>query len=257
LDAGFPVELLDAEFGPMLPAEIVARVVKAAPRIVMTGHAGSSSAHPTIAVLLGLIKAALPEVVIIYGGVFPTYHWRDVLRECPEVDFIVRGEGERTTLALAECIADGGDCRRIAGLAWHSAIGPTTSGLAEPIENLDDYRVGWELIDHDRYSYWGGRKAVVVQFSRGCPYLCNYCGQRAFWRTWRHRDPVRFAQELARLYREYGVQLINFADELPTGSRPAWHHPPTDRCELGAVLGKTSSGRSRDPEKTGTARAAA
>jgi anaerobic magnesium-protoporphyrin IX monomethyl ester cyclase len=78
------------------------------------------------------------------------------------------------------------------------------------------------LIDFDHYAYWGGRKAVVVQFSRGCPYLCSYCGQRGFWRSWRHRDPVRFARELAWLHREHGVEVVNFADELPTASREAW-----------------------------------
>jgi anaerobic magnesium-protoporphyrin IX monomethyl ester cyclase len=82
--------------------------------------------------------------------------------------------------------------------------------------------VGWELIDHARYSYWGGKRAVVVQFSRGCPYLCSYCGQRGFWTQWRHRDPVKLARELAWLHREHGVELINFADELPTGSRKMW-----------------------------------
>jgi anaerobic magnesium-protoporphyrin IX monomethyl ester cyclase len=33
---------------------------------------------------------------------------------------------------------------------------------------------------------------------------------------------VKFAAELARLHREQGVELINFADENPTASRPAW-----------------------------------
>jgi anaerobic magnesium-protoporphyrin IX monomethyl ester cyclase len=75
------------------------------------------------------------------------------------------------------------------------------------------------LIDHTRYSYWGGLRAVVVQFSRGCPHLCSSCGQRGFWTRWRHRHPVRFAAELARLYREHGVRVINFADENPTVSK--------------------------------------
>jgi len=91
------------------------------------------------------------------------------------------------------------------------------------IENLDDYRVGWELIDPRHYSYWGGRRAVVVQFSRGCPHCCNYCGQRQFWRRWRHRDPRRFAAELAWLHRVHGVEVINFADENPAASKSAWH----------------------------------
>jgi anaerobic magnesium-protoporphyrin IX monomethyl ester cyclase len=63
---------------------------------------------------------------------------------------------------------------------------------------------------------------VVVQFSRGCPHLCNYCGQRGFWTRWRHRDPVLFARELARLHREHGVKVVNFADENPTVSKKAW-----------------------------------
>jgi len=87
---------------------------------------------------------------------------------------------------------------------------------------LDACRVGWELIDFSRYTYYGKRRAVVVQFSRGCPHRCHYCGQHDFWRAWRHRDPVRFARELARLHREHGVELINFADENPTASRRAW-----------------------------------
>jgi len=64
--------------------------------------------------------------------------------------------------------------------------------------------------------------AVVVQFSRGCPHQCNYCGQHPFWRRWRHRDPQKFAAELAWLYRAHGVEVIDVADENPTASKPAW-----------------------------------
>jgi anaerobic magnesium-protoporphyrin IX monomethyl ester cyclase len=90
------------------------------------------------------------------------------------------------------------------------------------IENLDNYRIGWELIDFNDYSYWGGYKAVVVQFSRGCPHLCSYCGQRGYWSRWRHRDPVLFAKEIARLHKEHGVQLFNFADENFSTSKRVW-----------------------------------
>lgn len=222
LDAGFPVQLLDAEFGPLSDEEIISQVVAAAPRILMTGHAGSSSAHPTIARLARRIKAALPDVTIVYGGVYPTFHWRAVLVECPEIDYIVRGEGEQAAVALARAICAGDNVMGISGFAFRGKFGPQTTGRAKPIEDLDNCRVGWELIDHARYSYWGDRRAVVVQFSRGCHHRCTYCGQRSFWGPWRHRDPVRFAAELARLHREHGVQVINFADELPTGDRDAW-----------------------------------
>jgi anaerobic magnesium-protoporphyrin IX monomethyl ester cyclase len=222
IDAGFSVELLDSDYDPLSPAEIVRRVLAAAPRIVMVGHAGSSTAHPTIVDLAGRIKAALPDVVIVYGGVFPTYHWRETLEQCPAIDVVVRGEGERTVVQLARAIVTHGLLATVPGCAFRDQGQVRATRQAKLISRLDDYRVGWELIDFDRYSYWGGRKAVVVQFSRGCPYLCNYCGQRGFWRTWRHRDPLLFARELAWLHREHGVEVINFADELPTASRQAW-----------------------------------
>ena len=134
----------------------------------------------------------------------------------------MRGEGERTALRLVQALASRTDPADVPGIAYRVDGRAVTTGQAEMLANLDEARVAWELIDHDRYSYWGGRKAVVVQFSRGCPYLCSYCGQRGFWSRWRHRDPAAFAAELARLHREHGVQVINFADELPTGSRKAW-----------------------------------
>ncbi len=61
-----------------------------------------------------------------------------------------------------------------------------------------------------------------MQFSRGCPHLCSYCGQRGFWTRWRHRDPVKFAKEIARLHREHGVEMVNLADENPASQPKAW-----------------------------------
>ncbi len=63
---------------------------------------------------------------------------------------------------------------------------------------------------------------MVVQFSRGCPHPCSYCGQRGFWTRWRHRDPVRFAAELARLHREHGIRVVNTS---PTRTRPPRRRP--------------------------------
>lgn len=222
LDAGFHVSLLDADREGLSVAQIVARIQAAAPDVVMLGHSGSSSAHPAVVDICRALKGVLPELVIVYGGVHPSYHWDEILQEVAEVDFIVRGEGEQTALSLMQALAQGHPPLDVHGIALRYLGEPYATPAAAMLRNLDDYRVGWELIDHAHYSYWGGKRAVVVQFSRGCPYLCNYCGQRGFWTRWRHRDPVRLARELARLHREQGVELINFADELPTGSRKMW-----------------------------------
>ena len=222
LDAGHEVRLLDGELGPMSTPALVSEAVAFRPDAVLFGHSGSTSAHPIIAEVSRAVRARIPEAKIVYGGVFPTYHWRDILAEEPHVDVIVRGEGEETAPRLFRALANGTPLRDVPGSAFRTGTGAVATGPAPVIRSLDDYRVGWELIDFHRYSYWGKQRAVVVQFSRGCPHLCNYCGQRGFWTQWRHRDPVKFAAELARLHREHGIEVFNFADENPSSSRSVW-----------------------------------
>jgi len=246
LDAGREVELFDADLpapasqrgrndvgleGTLPFATIVEEVVRRAPEVLLIGHTGSTSAHPTVLTLTALIKQRLPCVPIVYGGVFPTYHWREVLNEAPQIDVIVRGEGEATVVALLEAMERGTPLERVKGLAFRKlgAGGGSTSPSrvtatpdAPMLHDLDAHRVGWELLDFSRYHYWGKKRAVVMQFSRGCPHLCSYCGQRGFWTRWRHRDPKAFAKEIAWLHRTHGVEIVNLADENPTSQRKAW-----------------------------------
>jgi len=202
--------------------EAVSAALEDAPGAVLIGHSGSTSAHPTVARIARLIRQAAPNVLIVYGGVYPTYHWHDVLTEVPEIDVIVRGEGEATVTALVAALESGADLAALPGIAFRRGGAPHATPSAPMVADLDAHRIGWELIDFARHSYWGGRRAVIVQFSRGCPHLCTYCGQRGFWTRWRHRDPVKLAAEIAWLVREHGVELVNLADENPTSSRRAW-----------------------------------
>ena len=238
LDQGHQVELLDAEFGPLSVAEILERIRHYGPQAVLVGHSGSTSGHPVVTQITRALRKALEQTWIIYGGVFPTFHWPEIMEQEPQIDFIVRGEGEKTIVRLIRALEAGQALENVRGIVFRNGTvsGPLRNAEATPsspgkvraaepapiIADLDTCRVGWELINHARYTYWGQRRGVVVQFSRGCPHLCQYCGQRGFWRSWRHRDPARFAAELARLYREHGVEVINFADENPTASRQVW-----------------------------------
>ncbi len=233
IDAGHQVSLLDAEFGPMPVSSIVADARARAPHAILLGHSGSTSAHPTVLKLTRALRKAVPSAWIIYGGIFPTYHWPEIMAEAPQIDVIVRGEGEATTAQLLRALETGEPLDAIPGIVFRQPCPPAlpnpgaqgqplATTPARPVPDLDAHRIGWELIDHARYSYWGDRRAVVVQFSRGCPHQCTYCGQRTFWTRWRHRNPAAFAHELAQLHRQHGVEVINFADENPTASRPAW-----------------------------------
>jgi anaerobic magnesium-protoporphyrin IX monomethyl ester cyclase len=219
IDAGHDVVLLDADRMPIPPSAIVDRAIGGRFDAVLFGHSGSTSAHPIIVEAATLLRRRHPKARIVYGGVFPTYHHREILEAERCFDVIVRGEGEATAVELFSALERGGDLRAVDGIAFREGEEIHVTAARSVQKSLDDFRIGWELIDFANYSYWGGKRAVVVQFSRGCPHLCNYCGQKGFWTQWRHRDPVRFAKELAWLHREHGVELVNFADENPTSSR--------------------------------------
>src|SRR3954452_15732018 len=72
IDAGHEVALLDAGGGPLPHTEGVRRIVAPRPEAVLLGHSGSTSAHPIVAELTRHVRAELPAVRIVYGGVFPT-----------------------------------------------------------------------------------------------------------------------------------------------------------------------------------------
>jgi len=125
IDDGHVVSLLDGEFGPMRLDAIVAEAVRRNPDAVLFGHSGSSSGHPIIAQAARMVRAALPGAHIIYGGVHPTYFWREILSEEPWVDAVVRGEGEETIRQLIRALSAGqalGDIRGIATKAGGETV---------------------------------------------------------------------------------------------------------------------------------------
>jgi anaerobic magnesium-protoporphyrin IX monomethyl ester cyclase len=223
LDAGHEVKLLDAECRQLSLRAVLRDVERFRPRVVMTGHAGSTPGHPVCLRLLRAVKAACPEAVTVYGGVYPTYHAARILDEEPAVDVIVRGEGEATAADLVEALSAGGPVEKVPGIACRAGGRVVLAPERPPIKDLDACRVGWELIENwDDYRCFGLGRAAVVQFSRGCPHQCTYCGQHGFWVKWRHRDPVRFADEVEWLHRTHDVRFFTLADENPTTLQDEW-----------------------------------
>jgi anaerobic magnesium-protoporphyrin IX monomethyl ester cyclase len=224
-DAGHEVRLLDAECLHLHMPGILRVVQRFGPALVMTGHAGSTPAHPVCMELLQHIKSACPHIATVYGGVYPTYHAEKILDEEKAVDVIVRGEGEVTAAELVAVLATGRsrELAGVAGLAFRRRGRTILTPNRPPIEKLDSCRVGWELIeDWDRYHCFGLGRAAIVQFSRGCPHRCTYCGQHGFWVSWRHRDPARLVNEIEWLHRTHNVRFLTLADENPTTLRDVW-----------------------------------
>lgn len=222
IDAGYQVNLLDADYFNLSIKEIIDRIPIYSPDIILLGHSGSTSAQPIIAQLTEGIKKIHPHITTIVGGVFPTYHYQEILENQRSIDYCVIGEGEETILHLVNAIKNKSELKEVRGIAFLEKGKVHKTKAAAVLADLDQYRIAWELMEGYNYTYWGKKKAVVIQFSRGCPYPCTYCGQSLFWKKWRHRDPQKLADEMEWLHLSLGVKVFNFADENPSSNPREW-----------------------------------
>src|SRR5215469_3007534 len=120
LDAGHQVKLIDAEFGPMPVGRVVSEAGDYNPDAILLGHSGSTSGHPGGMRYARALRKALPQAWLLYGGVFPTYHWAQIMECEPDIDFIVRGEGEETIVRLVNALEREESLQSVTGIVFRA-----------------------------------------------------------------------------------------------------------------------------------------
>src|SRR5262245_23771018 len=160
IDAGYVVKLIDHDAYAWSFRKLIEEVAKFRPDYVLLGHSGSTAAHKTALKTIHEIKKHDPGIKIIYGGVYPSYADQGIMRECQEVDCIVRGEGEQTIVELIDAIEKSEDLGTVDGITWRRDDQIVANRSRAPIQNLDAYRLGWELVDWPLYTMFGFKRAA-------------------------------------------------------------------------------------------------
>src|SRR5512133_3568794 len=223
-EAGAEVRIYDA-MSLFASHDDIAKVIEEF-RPDVVGTTAITATEPDSRVICETAKRWNPRVKTVVGNVHATFCWEQLLRDDPNVDFVVRGEGERTFAELVRALAAGDeDLSRIAGLAWRRDGAPVTNAPRALAPDLDVLPAAWDLLDWPLYWYRPspeGRLAIASS-ARGCSQRCSFRSQPKFWaRSWRGRDPGRFVAELEHLRDIYGVRVAMLSDETPTSSRPRW-----------------------------------
>jgi radical SAM superfamily enzyme YgiQ (UPF0313 family) len=177
-----------------------------------------------------IIKKALPNSIVINGGIIPTVMPELAMKD-PNVDYWIMGEGEfRFPQLLNELSKPNPDLYSIDGLAFWNENKIIINQSKGFIENLDsipfaDYG-NLNLIDYGNKAlkYSAGllpRKfpyAVTIS-SRGCPYLCTFCAASTVsGRKIRFRSAKNVLDEIDMLYKA-GIREIIFLDDHFLGNR--------------------------------------
>jgi anaerobic magnesium-protoporphyrin IX monomethyl ester cyclase len=224
--AGVEVSLFDAmtRFDGM-------RQIRAVLKREKPDYIGICSITATVPAALKVAKAAreiVPKSKVIVGGVHPTFMAEEFLRSSDgAVDYIVCGEGERTTEELLRALEAGREPEDVPGLAW---LDPSGGDLRRTVprmfsQDLEEYPPAFDIVDWSLYRYFviPNSRLGAVGTSRGCDHLCTFCSQQKFWeRTWRGRRPEAVVAEMEMLYRRHGANVLLIGDEYPTRDAARW-----------------------------------
>jgi len=165
-------------------------------------------------------KRVAPDAITVMGGVHATFMYQQVLAEAPELDVIVRGEGEEILLELVRAIDDGRwphAKHSIEGIAYREGTEIIANKAAPTVKDLDSLEPDWSLLEWEKYIYVPLNKRVAIpNMARGCPFTCSFCSQWKFWRDYRVRDPKKVVDEIEKLVNEHDVGFFILADEEPT-----------------------------------------
>jgi anaerobic magnesium-protoporphyrin IX monomethyl ester cyclase len=165
------------------------------------------------------IKKAHENALIVLGGPHVSVLGDQVLTEHPDVDVIIRGEGEQTLLELTRFVSESKleDIEKIAGITFRKN-GKIVHTVDRPfIQNIDELPFpNYSQFPLDRYRLYGKLILPVIS-SRGCPFQCSFClAPRMAGRGCRARSPKNVVDEIEHIKKTYKPDAFTFHDETFT-----------------------------------------
>jgi anaerobic magnesium-protoporphyrin IX monomethyl ester cyclase len=179
----------------------------------------STTSYPYAKILARQIRAVNPHVKLAFGGVFATLNAQLVKLQCPEVDFVCRGDGEQLLLDL---LARLDDPVTVAGLTWAK----DGALMHNPNQTIERHLDRWPFPDRESLplefiesmpldvpAVLSMERFTTMQTSRGCPWPCVFCDIPMFNEgKWRSRSAQHVVEEFKHLQAQ-GYGCVYFVDD--------------------------------------------
>jgi anaerobic magnesium-protoporphyrin IX monomethyl ester cyclase len=216
-DNRYDVDIIDCQVEQPTQKELVDELIRFQPDVVGV-TATTLTVNPALEIVK-LAKKACSSCLTILGGPHATVMPEQTLNENPELDLIVRGEGEQTMLELANLVSKSdlkmlGDVSgisfRMKGQIVHTSDRPF-------IQNLDELPYpAFKHYDLSKYKIFGKMYLPIIA-SRGCPASCTFClAYRMCGRRIRSRSAGNVVDELEWLRDTYRPDAVIFYDDTFT-----------------------------------------
>lgn len=170
--------------------------------------------------VVDMVKAVRPDIKIVLGGPEVSFTADELLERCPNIDYIVQGEGEEAFHALVTALQLGNDGLDPVIPGVRGRRNGSILGSAEAVEVRDLSTIPFPYTEEDMEDL--EHKIIYYESSRGCPFSCQYClsGNK---NTVRFFPQKRTLQEL-QWFIDHGVKQVKFVDR--TFNCAPHHHRP-------------------------------
>ncbi|HTV62347.1 MAG TPA: radical SAM protein [Verrucomicrobiae bacterium] len=204
---------------PRMKERDIAEALRDDPPDVVALSFLSTTTYLGVKSMAQVVKAGMPDVPIICGGVFATMNQERILKDCAYIDAVGVGEGEEL---LPDYLAHLDQPGAVAGLIWRNGK-EIVKNIARPIiRDLDQFPYPdrttlpidyIESLPLDVPAVLSLEKFCTMQTSRGCPYTCIYCDIPALTDgKWRFRSPKHVLGEMQQLH-DMGYRSIYLTDD--------------------------------------------
>lgn len=182
--------------------------------------------------LLTIARKTNPEAVIVAGNSVASSVPEHLLTHT-EADIAVKGEGEITMLKILNALERKTPLAEIPGIVFRLDGKIIDTGFEPELINVNELPLpNWDLYDINLYIEKGKLdvyepypmpleqiRPFVVNTARGCSFRCTFCYHVFSYTRYRYRSAESILSEIRVLNEKYGVNYVNFHDELTFLSR--------------------------------------
>ena len=176
--SGFEVSLVDAPAQGLSVADVIERVKKKPPQLIVV-DTSTPSIYSDVKVAEQL-KESFPSSFVALVGTHPSALPGETLKLSEKVDAVAVGEYDYTMRDLALCLQKGSDLRTVDGLVFREGKQIIRSKPRVLIENVDELPFVSQVYKRhlnvrDYYFAAANYPMVMIITGRGCPYKCFFC----------------------------------------------------------------------------------
>lgn len=170
--------------------------------------------------VVDMVKAVRPDIKIVLGGPEVSFTADELLERCPNIDYIVQGEGEEAFHDLVTALQLGNDGLDPVIPGVRGRRDGSILGSLEAVEVSDLSSIPFPYTEEDMEDL--EHKIIYYESSRGCSFSCQYClsGNK---NTVRFFPQERTLEEL-QWFIDHGVKQVKFVDR--TFNCAPHHHRP-------------------------------